>query len=371
MKKVCKYIFLLILIGVACFSNLKGESQIIVAETNNTEIVNEVIESYKKNSLSYQRIEMEQKLNISTYLEYKNNLKQYEEQIVKAQGEAETIENLKKAYEECLLNVNIYEFYQNNSGKLIVENQNKEMYNFLQDFLKLPVYKANIKYYKELIKELKDELSITEYKYKKGYATELEVKSLKSTLNTEMANLNSIEGELLSLQAKINMDTGLTGEYDFSLYKLTPIQREEEYLNEYFADSPLLFQEQKEKAYTTYKENVTNKLKDSSIYIEKADNNLILIGIEKKQYKNKITNTVSGNIVSYNNMSQQLNNKKEEIKVLNLKISSNKKLYKKGKIQKLKLTKLSTEKAKLEYEETLLLYKQNMAYYALEYHIVQ
>jgi hypothetical protein len=371
MKKAYKYIALIIIILAVNIIGLKGENQIVVATANDNKTIKEAIAAYKKNSLSCQKVEAEQKLNISIYLQYKNNLKQYKDQIEKFQGDTKEFQNLLKAYEECLLNVNLYEYYQKNSDKMIAENQSKEIYNFLQDFLMIPVYKANIKYYKELIKELKEELVIAEAKFKQGYFTTLEVERIKSKIKTEEANLNAIEGEQSSLEAKINMEISLTGKSGFSLYKLAPIQKKDKYVKAYLTDSPLLFQKQKEKAYTVYRENVTKKVNDSSSYIEKADNNLKIIDIEMKQYKNQIESTVTGFTVTYNNIASQLIAKEEEIKVINLEITNYEKLYQKGRIQKLELTKSSTEKARLEYEKMVLLYKQNMVYYGLHYHILE
>ncbi len=357
----------LIFITVITISDYK----ISDAMAGTQEAVNQIVDLYKNNSPEFLKIKNEQELNYSNYLEYKENLAYYQEQINNSRGNTSAIENLKKAYDECLLNVDTYEFYQNNLDKITEENQKKDIYNFLTEYLKCPIFQANIEYEKSIIKELKEELNIIKTKYRKGYAVSVDVKQAKTKLASEEAKLKEIQGQKDILKMNICSELGLTQLNDFSLSQVNVIKNETDYQKEYESSMTLLFLEEQQKAYTIYKDNISKDVTETQIYVDKADENLKLLEAKKTILKNSNLQTISKLKNTYNIIGIQLASKEDELKNIAQKIKSNAVLYRKGKINKIELMKLDVEEKKLEYEKVELLYQQNITFYALEYNILE
>lgn len=366
-EKGLKYIkYFILIITLSILGILFVGNRYVKADSNYYE---EILKAFKENSIEYKKTQLELQKNILAKDDYQRLLDKCQKNI-NATGDPATIEDLTKQYEDYLLQQNISTYYVENGEKWVDENNRIQIYNFLSDYLQIPVLNEKIKYSKTIIKELNGTLKIVKAQNKLGYATKLNVDDIQTKIETEKANLTTTEGELKLLQLQLCNKLGKTSIESFTLNKVVGIKKQEEYVENYKNNNnTLLYTEAQIKAYTTYKENMLAKGETYTKYANKADIEKQLLDLQKQKYTSELPIKIAESLISYQNESSQLVAKDKEISNVALKIKNTQTLYKKGKAKKIDVTKLMTEEAKLNYEKVEILYKLNTAYFKLFYNI--
>lgn len=363
-----KYIIMLLTLSVSMVFLIPCRN--IKAYSNNN--YEDVIIIFTGNSIDYKLSELEFQKNIFAKNEYQHMLDRYGEQIVKAQGDADTLENLTIEYEDSLLQLNLYTYYEENREKWIEENYRIQKYHFISDYLQLPVLRAKIDYSKAVLNELNEIMNIIEVQFDLGYATTLDLDNIQTQIITEEASLKTTEGDFNLLHQQIYEELGKTNIDILALNKVQGLKTQEEYVQNFYNNNTTLqYLQTQVKSYSTYKEDMETKGEAYEKYVLKADNELQILNLKIQKYESDLSINILKSLISYQSASSQLEAKEKEIENLKLKIKNKQYLYRKGKVQKIELTKLNTNMVKLSSEREYILYKQNIAYYELFYSIDQ
>lgn len=364
-RSICSLSMVLLSLSNISLNGTIGNAKSI---TNYEDILGEFTQS----SIEYQQTELELQKYLYAIPEYQHSVERYKERMNQVNMDSETLEDVTAEYENSLLQVNIYSFYEKHGDIWLDEKLRNLKYDFLSDYLQLPVLQTKIDYYDALLSEYNDTLKITQALNHSGYATKLEVEKVKTLIVNSKTNKKAAEDELDYLKLKVGNQLNDPNIHIFSLSKISTVNKLEDYIESYSKNNTtLLFLEKQVKAYEIYKTNMESRGEVYIKYVNKSDIELKLLALKQQQYKLQETLSINKTYHSFQNQPFLLEAKDAEIAYTKLKKKEKQLLYKKGKAKKIEITQLNTELEKLTYEREYLLYQQNMAYFTLLYNIVQ
>ncbi len=364
-RSICSLSMVLISLSNISLNGTIGNAKLI---TNYEDTLGEFTQS----SIEYQQTELELQKYLYAIPEYQHSVERYKERMNQVNMDSETLEDVTAEYENSMLQVNIYSFYEKHGDIWLDEKLRNLKYNFLSDYLQLPVLQTKIDYYDALLSEYNDTLKITQALNHSGYATKLEVEKVKTLIVNSKTNKKAAEDELDYLKLKVGNQLNDPNIHIFSLSKISTVNKLEDYIESYSKNNTtLLFLEKQVKAYELYKTNMESRGEVYIKYVNKSDIELKLLALKQQQYKLQETLSINKTYHSFQNQPFLLEAKDAEIAYTKLKKKEKQLLYKKGKAKKIEITQLNTELEKLTYERESLLYQQNMSYYTLLYNIVQ
>lgn len=355
----------------------------------------ELLEEYETSNPTYQKIAIQNALNVSSGEKYESNLQNIQTEIENINNNISAEQAQLSAYEadgnvigalncrlkidsleiqlaeaqksvaDCTFQAELAEYYEKYAYEIIDSEQRNQKYNMVQQCLSVAVYESQIEYCNANIKQLEELFKAEEKKLELGYSTAISVNELDSQLATAKAELTALKGRLELIKETIseNSDYNYTSE---KLSNCSSLYSEESYVDDFYKKNPT----QKRfihqiKAYDNYIINLS-EISGTEAEINNARLQRDALNLDFEQYKIDLPLYVKGKVTEYNIYQEQLKAKEKEISVCEEKIAASELLLEKGKIKPSDLTALETELAKLKFEKTNILYQINLTYYILE-----
>ena len=253
-------------------------------------------------------------------------------------------------------------YYLKNREQLFSKREEENKYKIRSNILTVQKYEHQEKYLQALKDEIEAKIKAENGKLELGYTTESSVEELKLQLQETKLQIETVQEQQKQYKEIIKI---YDGEYVPIAISEDISALTDDYVTKFLQDNlQIKYYENQIKTYQEYLDENEKAKNFKEIQIQRD-----LVELDKKQYEADLRVYVKEKMLQYETIFRNITQVNDEIALIEEKIQADKILFDNGKITKIQIIELETEREKLIYEKMCLIYDADCIRYVLEYKI--
>lgn len=253
-------------------------------------------------------------------------------------------------------------YYLKNREQLFSKREEENKYKIRSNILTVQKYEHQEKYLQALKDEIEAKIKAENGKLELGYTTESSVEELKLQLQETKLQIETVQEQQKQYKEIIKI---YGGEYVPIAISEDISALTDDYVTKFLQDNlQIKYYENQIKTYQEYLDENEKAKNFKEIQIQRD-----LVELDKKQYEADLRVYVKEKMLQYETIFRNITQVNDEIALIEEKIQADKILFDNGKITKIQIIELETEREKLKYEKMCLIYDADCIRYVLEYKI--
>lgn len=253
-------------------------------------------------------------------------------------------------------------YYLKNREQLFLKREEENKYKIRSNILTVQKYEHQEKYLQALKDEIEAKIKAENGKLELGYTTESSVEELKLQLQETKLQIETVQEQQKQYKEIIKI---YGGEYVPIAISEDISALTDDYVTKFLQDNlQIKYYENQIKTYQEYLDENEKVKNFKEIQIQRD-----LVELDKRQYEADLRVYVKEKMLQYETIFRNITQVNDEIALIEEKIQADKILFDNGKITKIQIIELETEREKLIYEKMCLIYDADCIRYVLEYKI--